>query len=191
MPINLAENLSLPGRWKRLPKALTGDEISRLLAPQIPETPASLCDQAILELAYASGLRLAELRNARLEQLFAFRIFVEGAERGDFEINTFGTKAARRIFLLRRQTALALVLQESHEMGELHLPPIRQLLRFRPRHKLFEERRIRALRVFRVAALVAQVLEKIFHEVLHHASTGVSREARFTLLGQRHSTAND
>jgi integrase/recombinase XerD len=69
LPANIAENLSLPRRWKRLPKSLTNEEIEKLLRPEIPETPSSLCDQAILELAYASGLRLSELRNIRLEQL--------------------------------------------------------------------------------------------------------------------------
>jgi integrase/recombinase XerD len=69
LPANMAENLSLPRRWKRLPKALTAEEIEKLLAPIIPETPASLCDHAILELAYASGLRISELRHLRLEQL--------------------------------------------------------------------------------------------------------------------------
>jgi integrase/recombinase XerD len=69
LPRNIAENLSLPRRWQRLPKALAADEIEKLLKPEIPETPPSLCDQAILELAYASGLRLSELRNIRLEQL--------------------------------------------------------------------------------------------------------------------------
>src|SRR6185436_1246124 len=54
LPANVAENLSLPRRWKRLPKALTNAEIQTLLQPEQPETPASLCDQAILELAYAS-----------------------------------------------------------------------------------------------------------------------------------------
>ena len=63
LPANVAENLSLPRRWKRLPKALTSQEIEKLLAPETPETPPSLCDQAVLELAYASGLRLAELRS--------------------------------------------------------------------------------------------------------------------------------
>ena len=66
---NVAEHLSLPRRWKRLPKALSSAEIDKLLRPLTPETPASLCDQAILELAYASGLRLSELRTVRLEQL--------------------------------------------------------------------------------------------------------------------------
>lgn len=69
LPLNVAENLSLPKRWKRLPKTLSDEEIRRLLTPLLPETPESLCDQAILEVAYASGLRLAELRTLRLECL--------------------------------------------------------------------------------------------------------------------------
>jgi len=67
---NPAENLSLPRRWKTLPKALSEDEITLLLRPPQGEvTPSDLCDHAVLELAYASGLRLAELRGLRLEQL--------------------------------------------------------------------------------------------------------------------------
>src|SRR6266481_3601553 len=42
---NIAENLSLPRRWKRLPKSLTSQEIEKLLMPENPETPQSLCDQ--------------------------------------------------------------------------------------------------------------------------------------------------
>lgn len=66
---NIAENLSLPRRWKRLPKWVSFTELKKLFRPILPETPASLCDQAVLEVAYASGLRLSELRNIRLEQL--------------------------------------------------------------------------------------------------------------------------
>lgn len=69
LPQNIAENLSLPRRWKRLPKSLSNLEIERLLKPEKPETPAALCDQGVLELAYASGLRVSELRGVRLEQL--------------------------------------------------------------------------------------------------------------------------
>jgi integrase/recombinase XerD len=69
LPVNVAENLSLPRRWKRLPKALSDDEIRQLLKPVTPETPAALSDQAVLELAYSSGLRISELRDLRLEQL--------------------------------------------------------------------------------------------------------------------------
>jgi integrase/recombinase XerD len=67
--LNLAENLSLPRRWQRLPKSLSDEEIEQLLKPISPESPSSLADQAVLELAYSSGLRLYELRSLRLEQL--------------------------------------------------------------------------------------------------------------------------
>ena len=85
LPANVAENLSLPRRWKRLPKALTSQEIEKLLAPETPETPQNLCDQAVLELAYASGLRLAELRNARLEQLHLDAGFINVIGKGNKE----------------------------------------------------------------------------------------------------------
>jgi integrase/recombinase XerD len=85
LPANVAENLSLPRRWKRLPKALTNDEIKKLLEPETPETPENLCDQAVLELGYASGLRLAELKNLRLEQLHLDASFINVIGKGNKE----------------------------------------------------------------------------------------------------------
>jgi integrase/recombinase XerD len=85
LPSNPAENLSLPRRWKRLPKALSNEEIKKLLAPELPETKESLCDQAILELAYASGLRLSELKNLRLEQLHLDAGFINVIGKGNKE----------------------------------------------------------------------------------------------------------
>src|SRR6266481_4936033 len=94
LPVNVAENLSLPRRWKRLPKALTDREITQLLAPETPETPQSLCDQAALELAYASGLRLAELRGVRLEQLHLEAGFINVIGKGNKErVLPLGKKA--------------------------------------------------------------------------------------------------
>jgi integrase/recombinase XerD len=86
LPINVAEHLSLPRRWKRLPKALSDAEITRLLQhPLPPETAQTLCDQAVLELAYASGLRLTELRNIRLEQLHLEAGFINVIGKGNKE----------------------------------------------------------------------------------------------------------
>jgi integrase/recombinase XerD len=128
LPANVAENLSLPRRWKRLPKALTNQEIDQLLTPETPETPANLCDQAILELAYASGLRLAELRNARLEHLHLDAGFINVVGKGNKErVVPVGSKAVAalerylavgrpklvtprstaNVFLTRRGTAFA------------------------------------------------------------------------------------
>lgn len=83
--VNVAENLSLPRRWKRLPKSLSDLEIEQLLQPEQPATPSSLCDQAILELAYSSGLRLSELKDLRLEQLHLESNFINVIGKGNKE----------------------------------------------------------------------------------------------------------
>jgi integrase/recombinase XerD len=98
LPVNVAENLSLPRRWQRLPKALSNDEIKKLLTPENPETPESLCDQAILELAYASGLRLSELKNLRLEQLHLDAGFINVIGKGNKErVVPVGRKAVEAL----------------------------------------------------------------------------------------------
>jgi integrase/recombinase XerD len=98
LPHNMAENLSLPRRWKRLPKALSNAEIERLLQPEKPATPAALCDQAVLELAYASGLRVAELRGVRLEHLHLEAGFITVIGKGNKErVVPVGRKAIEAI----------------------------------------------------------------------------------------------
>ena len=98
VPSNPAENLSLPRRWKRLPKALSSQEIAKLMTPEKPESPGSLCDQAVLELAYASGLRLAELRNLRLEQLQLEGGFINVIGKGNKErVVPVGRKAVEAL----------------------------------------------------------------------------------------------
>ena len=82
---NIAENLSLPRRWKRLPTALSDLDIEKLLKPPLEAKATELCTTAILELAYASGLRLAELRNLRLEQLHLEDGFVTVIGKGNKE----------------------------------------------------------------------------------------------------------
>src|SRR6185312_9732835 len=85
-------------RWKRLPKALSDAEIEKLLTPEEPETPQSLCDQAILELAYASGLRLSELKNLRLEQLHLEAGFINVIGKGNKErVVPVGKKASEAV----------------------------------------------------------------------------------------------
>ena len=98
LPQNAAENLSMPRRWKRLPRSLSGSEIERLLKEETPATPWSLCDQAVLELAYASGLRLAELRGARLEHLHLEAGFLSVIGKGNKErVVPVGRKAIEAI----------------------------------------------------------------------------------------------
>jgi integrase/recombinase XerD len=73
---------------------LTHPEIESLLQPEAADTPAHLCDQAILELAYASGLRRAELCGLRLEQLHLEAGFINVIGKGNKErVVPVGSKA--------------------------------------------------------------------------------------------------
>ena len=95
---NPAEHITLPRRWKRLPKSLSSDEINQLLRPEEPCSPSRLCDQAVLELAYASGLRISELCGLRLEQLHLDAGFVQVIGKGNKErVVPVGTSAVEAL----------------------------------------------------------------------------------------------
>jgi integrase/recombinase XerD len=56
-----AADLAAPRAWPALPKFLDLDEVDRLLAQPDPSTPRGLRDKALLEVLYASGMRVSEL----------------------------------------------------------------------------------------------------------------------------------
>jgi len=55
------ENLESPRDWKRLPKTLALEEIERLLNLGKGGTPLGVRDDAMIELMYATGLRVSEV----------------------------------------------------------------------------------------------------------------------------------
>jgi integrase/recombinase XerD len=56
-----AEDLDTPQRFSYLPKFLTEDEVNRLFAAPDVATEEGIRDRAILEVMYATGLRVSEL----------------------------------------------------------------------------------------------------------------------------------
>jgi integrase/recombinase XerD len=56
-----ASDLRAPRAWPALPKFLDLDEVDRLLAEPDVSTPRGLRDKALLEVLYASGMRVSEL----------------------------------------------------------------------------------------------------------------------------------
>ena len=66
---NPAVNLSPPRLWRRLPKVLTEPQVEALLGAPDVEKVAGLRDKAMLELLYATGLRVSELVGLQLSQL--------------------------------------------------------------------------------------------------------------------------
>jgi integrase/recombinase XerD len=68
-PDDFTALLSGPRLARRLPESLSEAEVGRLLASPSGGDPASLRDRALLELFYASGLRVSELAALTLQQV--------------------------------------------------------------------------------------------------------------------------
>ena len=64
-----AETLTLPRIERYLPETLNEMQVEQLIDSINTAQPLGLRDRAIVELLYASGLRISELANARLENL--------------------------------------------------------------------------------------------------------------------------
>jgi integrase/recombinase XerD len=83
------------------------EEVDRLLQPPPQWTPASACTHAILETAYACGLRLAELRSLRIEHVHLDAGFLTVVGKGDKErvvpVGRRALESLRRYLSLRPQ----------------------------------------------------------------------------------------
>lgn len=63
------EHIHTPKQWKAIPKYLSTNEVEKLLAAPDVSRPAGLRDRAMLEVLYATGLRVSELCRLRLADL--------------------------------------------------------------------------------------------------------------------------
>lgn len=64
-----ARRLDAPRKRRALPRVLSAEEVNRLLAAPDPATPRGARDLAMIEVLYATGLRVSELVALRMHQL--------------------------------------------------------------------------------------------------------------------------
>ncbi len=106
---NPAENLTAPKKPKSLPKFLTDEEVLNILDNVNINTPAGLRNRAILELLWATGMRVSELSSLDFENL----------NLEENEITVFGKGAKERIVLIS---------ERAKKFLEQYLQTARQLL---------------------------------------------------------------
>ena len=111
--------------WMRLPGALSRDEMESLLAQPAEASPSGIRDRAILELLYATGIRVSEIATLTLNRLNRQMGFLVAVGKGRKErIVPVGQSAlgwlgryieqARPVFL-KKKTSNALFLNRSGE----------------------------------------------------------------------------
>ena len=66
---NPTANVEQPRWWKPLPNVLAFEEVDKLLLTPDVSTPKGLRDRAMLEVLYATGLRVSELISLRLDNV--------------------------------------------------------------------------------------------------------------------------
>ncbi len=92
---NPADDLQPPRAWPALPKFLSFDEVDRLIAQPDVATPRGLRDRAMIELLYATGLRVSELVGVRAIDLHAEEHYLTCVGKGSKErIVPLGDQAA-------------------------------------------------------------------------------------------------
>ncbi len=70
------ENVESPRGWKRLPKTLSSADVDSLLSQPDTSTAIGLRDKAMLEMLYATGLRVSELVDLRMPAINLERGFL-------------------------------------------------------------------------------------------------------------------
>jgi integrase/recombinase XerD len=107
---DVSARIESPKLWRLLPDVLSEDEVEQLLAAPDTTTQVGLRDKAMLELLYATGLRVSELVNLRVRDLNFDTGFVRCFGKGRKErIVPVGAsaRAAVQVYLDRRGSPVA------------------------------------------------------------------------------------
>ncbi len=83
--VNITTSIDLPKQVKKLPTVLSIEEVDLLLNTLNTETPLETRNKAMIELTYASGLRVSELIDLKLSDLHLDAGFVQIHGKGNKE----------------------------------------------------------------------------------------------------------
>lgn len=110
-----AEDVHPPAAGVRLPKAITVDEVTRILEAVNTDTPGGQRDRALLEFLYSTGSRISEAVgldvddvsvDAALEGPAVVRLFGKGSKERLVPLGSYAAKAIQS-YLVRARPALA------------------------------------------------------------------------------------
>jgi integrase/recombinase XerD len=112
--VNPADDLRPPRAWKTLPRYLSVEDVDRLIAQPDVATPRGLRDRALIELLYATGMRVSELVGLRPADVNLEACYLTCTGKGDKQrIVPIGDEAARWVREYVRQARPALLSKRS------------------------------------------------------------------------------
>lgn len=90
---DIAEQLKAPKIEKKAPEIMTPDEVVRLLEQPSGNSPKEIRDKAMLELLYATGIRVTELITLKVPDINMQMNFILCRDRNKERVIPFGTAA--------------------------------------------------------------------------------------------------
>jgi integrase/recombinase XerD len=107
---NPADDLRPPRAWKSLPRYLSVQEVDHLMAQPDVATPRGVRDRALIELLYATGMRVSELVGLRPADVNLEASYLTCSGKGDKQrIVPIGDEAARWVRQYIREARLRLL----------------------------------------------------------------------------------
>lgn len=90
---DLSENLKAPKVEKKMPGILTMEEVARLLEQPMGDNPKEIRDKAMLELLYATGIRVSELISLKVSDVNMQMGYIICHDKSKARAVPFGSKA--------------------------------------------------------------------------------------------------
>ncbi|WP_299824240.1 site-specific tyrosine recombinase XerD [uncultured Pontibacter sp.] len=116
LQVDPTDTVEAPKLSRKLPDTLNFHEIEQLLAAIDMSTPEGTRNRAMLETLYSSGLRVSELLDLRLSNLYEDMGFLKVAGKGDKErLVPIGRDALKHIKLYKEGIRCHLNIKKGHE----------------------------------------------------------------------------
>jgi integrase/recombinase XerD len=159
MASNPAEIVDLPKKARKLPEILSPPEVISMLDAFDGEDSASVRNKAMLEVMYAAGLRVSELVNLSLDQLFFEVGFIRVIGKGNKErLVPVGQPAMDAVKTYLDEPRLSCIKVKKNTLNKVFLN-----LRGKPIS------RMSVWNIVQEAALKANVSKKVYPHILRHS----------------------
>lgn len=112
---DVSENLKAPKLEKKMPEIMSMQEVNRLLEQPLGKTPKEIRDKAMLELLYATGIRVSELISLKLADVNMQMSFILCRDANKERVIPFGNQARSALMQYLEHAREELVTEERCE----------------------------------------------------------------------------
>lgn len=112
---DISEALKAPKVEKKMPEIMTVAEVDKLLSQPCGNTPKDLRDKAMLELLYATGIRVSELISLKLSDVNLKMGFVACSDNGRERVIPFGNTARNALLAYLDHARDSMILRDEEE----------------------------------------------------------------------------